>query len=55
MTAKERNGAIIIVLLFVVFGVILAVSVRRSAGPGTGTFENNPIVEQRLINLQKNR
>jgi hypothetical protein len=56
MTPRERRGLIVLVLLFIVLGVTLATVVgRRNPGPASGTFENNPIVEQRLINLQKSR
>lgn len=55
MNARERRGVVVLVLLFLVLGFVLAMVMRRDGGPATGTFENNPIVEQRLINLQKSR
>ena len=54
MTARERRGVVIFVLLFLGLGTALAILLRRDS-PATGTFEDNPIVEQRLINLQKSR
>ena len=56
MNARERRGVVFLVLLFIGLGIALAtVIARRSTGPATGTFEDNPIEEQRLINLQKSR
>ncbi len=56
MTTRERVGMVVLVILFITLGTILATLVaRRNTGPATGTFENNPIVEQRIINLQKSR
>lgn len=54
MTARERRGIVVFVLLFLGLGTALALLSRRD-GPATGTFEDNPIVEQRLINLEKSR
>jgi hypothetical protein len=49
MTTKERNGAILLVVIFCLFGIILFFTVERPTGQQR-SIENNVIVEQRMKN-----
>lgn len=54
MTQREKLGIGIIVGLFVMFGIVLWFTIDRPSG-GTGSFENNVIIEQRVKNLNKSQ
>lgn len=51
LTRRDKIGLAVLVLIFVVFGIILAVTTERPSGPSR-SFENNVIVERRLQNLE---
>lgn len=53
MTSKERNGAIALVAIFFLLGVILFFTVERPNG-NLRSIENNVIIEQRMKNRDLN-
>jgi len=54
MTHKEKLGIGIIIGLFVIFGLLLWFTMEPPAG-GSGSFENNVIIDQRVKNLNKSQ
>ncbi|MBX3177853.1 MAG: hypothetical protein KF886_10865 [Candidatus Hydrogenedentes bacterium] len=53
MSSKEKIGVAVIIGLFLVFGLILFLTIESPGG--TGSFENNVIIDQRVRNLEKSR
>ncbi|MFP6581889.1 MAG: hypothetical protein VCD00_04965 [Candidatus Hydrogenedentota bacterium] len=47
MTTKERNGAILLVAIFCLLGILLFFTVERPTGE-LRSIENNVIIEQRM-------
>lgn len=54
MTSKEKIGVAVIIGLFVICGLILYFTIESPNG-GTGSFENNVIIDQRVRNLEKSQ
>lgn len=54
MAQRERIGALILIGLMCILGLLLVFLMDRPDGPGRG-FNNNVIVQQRLINLKKSK
>ena len=52
MTHKEKTGVWIIVSLFALLALTLYFTIKRPSN-GTGTFEKNVIIDQRVRNLNK--
>lgn len=54
MKRQEKMGAIVLVGLLSILAIVLFFSTTRPSGPGRG-FDNNVIVQQRVINLNKSK
>ncbi len=54
MTSRDKLGVVVLLLLFVLFGVALYFTVRPKSTERRG-FGDNVLVEQRMINLQKSK
>lgn len=54
MTQSDRNGLIIMVGLFVVLALLLIFSMKPPP-TSSNSIENNAVIEQRIINLRKDR
>lgn len=51
LTRRDKIGLAILISIFVVLGIILAVTTDRPTGEVRG-FENNVLIEQRMRNLE---
>ena len=51
MSRKEKRGALIVVAILLVLGILYAMTVVRPKN-ATGDFENNPFVQRRVQNVQ---
>ena len=54
MSRSDKIGLGVLITLMVLFAVILVWTIKPHDG-ATRTFQDNVFVEQRMINLQKNR
>ena len=54
MSRSDKIGLGVLITLMVLFAVILVWTIKPPDG-ATRTFQDNVFVEQRMINLQKNR
>lgn len=54
LSKKDKQGVAILVVLFIVLGIALVFTLPAPLGPGRDLSES-VIVQQRMINLEKNR
>jgi hypothetical protein len=50
MGKRERIGVVVLIGLFLIFGLLLYFTVERPEGP-TRSIENNVLIEQRMKNI----
>ena len=51
LTRRDKVGLVVLISIFIVFGIILALTTDRPTGEVRG-FENNVLIEQRMKNLE---
>lgn len=51
LTRRDKIGLVVLISIFVVFGIILAIMTERPTGETRG-FENNVLIQQRMKNLE---
>jgi hypothetical protein len=54
LSKKDKQGIVILVVMFVLLGIALILTLPSPEGPGRGWSEN-VLVEQRMNNLERNR
>jgi len=54
LSKKDKQGIVILVVMFIVLGIALILTLPGPMGPGRDLSES-VIVQQRMINLEKNR